>query len=292
LKSAGEILDLKICDLACGSAAFLVAAGRYLSSRLVEAWEAAQREHGAGVQITPYGHPSSGLPEEELIPGNPDERALYALRIVVERCLYGVDRNPLAVEMAKLSLWLLTLQRHKPFTFLDHAIRCGDSLLGVDLRQLSTWSLSGTGTQTVLFQDDLSFAADKREGLMKMQYRPGDQRRLLEAALARTRRLRAAANRLIATAFEANSEAAAAAVSMGLEEQEAEARRILQGRRPFHWPIEFPEVFLYYGGFDAIVGNPPFIGGQRITGVLGKPYRDYLVEYIAGGQRGSADYVA
>ncbi len=292
LKPAGHILDLKICDLACGSAAFLVAAARYLSARLIEAWETAQREYGAAVQITPYGHPSSGFPGEELIPANPEERSLYALRIVVERCLYGVDRNPLAVEMAKLSLWLLTLQRNKPFTFLDHAIRCGDSLLGVDLKQLSTWSLSGEGAQTVLFQEDLSFAADKREGLMKMHYRPGDQRRLLEAALAKTRRLQAAADRLMAAAFEANPDAAAAAIAMGLEEQEAEARKILDGKRPFHWPVEFPEVFLHNGGFDAIVGNPPFIGGQRITGALGKPYRDYLVEYIAGGQRGSADYVA
>ena len=127
---------------------------------------------------------------------------------------------------------------------------------------------------------------------MKMQYRTADQRRLLDAALAKTRRLRAAADRLIATAFEANPEASAAAVSMGLEEQEAEAQRILEGKRPFHWPVEFPEVFLHGGGFDAIVGNPPFIGGQRITGAFGQPYRDYLVEHIAGGQRGSADYVA
>ncbi len=292
LKHAGQILDLKICDFACGSAAFLVAAARYLSARLGEAWESAQREHGANVQITPYGHPSSGLPEEELIPSNPDERGLFALRIVVERCLYGVDRNPLAVEMAKLSLWLLTLQRNRPFTFLDHAIRCGDSLLGVDLKQLSTWSLSGEGKQSVLFDDDLSFAADKREGLMKMQYRPGDQRRLLDAALAKTRRLRAAADRLIATAFEVNSEAAAAAVSMGLEEQEAEAQKILAGKRPFHWPVEFPEVFLHGSGFDAIVGNPPFIGGKRITGALGSEYREYLVELIGRGVRGHADYVA
>ena len=292
LKHAGHILDLKICDFACGSAAFLVAAARYLSARLAEAWEAAQHEHGAGVQITPYGDPSNGLPEEELIPPNFDERGLYALRIVVERCLYGVDRNPLAVEMAKLSLWLLTLQRNRPFTFLDHAIRCGDSLLGVDLKQLSTWSLSGEGKQSVLFEDDLAFAADKREGLMKMQYRTGDQRRLLDAALAKTRRLRAAADRLIATAFEANSEASAAAVAMGLEEQEVEAQKILEGKRPFHWPVEFPEVFLHGSGFDVIVGNPPFIGGQRITGALGQPYRDYLVDYIARGQRGSADYVA
>ena len=269
-----------------------MAAARYLSARLAEAWDAAQLEHGVGVQITPYGHPSSGLPEEDLIPSNPDERGIYALRIVVERCLYGVDRNPLAVEMAKLSLWLLTLQRNRPFTFLDHAIRCGDSLLGVDLKQLSTWSLSGEGRQSVLFDDDLTYAADKREGLMKMQYRTGDQRRLLNAAVAKTRRIRAAADRLIATAFEANPEASAAAVSMALEEQEAEARKILDGKRPFHWPVEFPEVFLNGGGFDAIVGNPPFIGGQRITGAFGEPYRDYLVEYIAGGQRGSADYVA
>jgi hypothetical protein len=232
------------------------------------------------------------LPEEELIPANAEERGLYVVRIVVERCLYGVDRNPLAVEMAKLSLWLLTLQRNRPFTFLDHAIRCGDSLLGVDLKQLSTWSLSGTGQQSVLFDDDLSFAADKREGLMKMQYRTGDQRRLLDAAIAKTRRLRAAADRLMATAFEANPEAAAAAVSMGLEEQEEEARKILKGRRPFHWPVEFPEVFLNRGGFDAIVGNPPFMGGSKISGVLGTDYREYLVSFIADNARGNADLCA
>ncbi len=119
----------------------------------------------------------------------------------------------------------------KADTCSDHAIRCGDSLLGVDLKQLSTWSLSGEGKQSVLFDDDLAFAADKREGLMKMQYRTGDQRRLLDAALAKTRRLRAAADRLIATAFEANSEAAAAAVAMGLEEQEDEARSRLSVSR-------------------------------------------------------------
>jgi hypothetical protein len=285
LHPASRILDLKVCDFACGSAAFLVAAARYLSARLVEAWDAAQREHGAGVQITPYGHRSNGLPEEELIPADPDERGIYALRIVVERCLYGVDRNPLAVEMAKLSLWLLTLQRNRPFTFLDHAIRCGDSLLGVNLRQLSTWSLSGEGKQTVLFNDDLSFAADKREGLMKMQYRTGDQRRLLDAALARTHRLRATADRLIATAFEANLEASAAAVSMGLDDQEAEAQRILEGKRPFHWPVEFPEVFLHRDGFDAIVGNPPFMGGLRLSETLGDSYNTFLMSIFRSASK-------
>ena len=78
-----------------------------------------------------YGDVSKGLPDEQLIPLDRQERLIYARRIVAERCLYGVDKNPLAVEMAKLSLWLLTLAKDKPFTFLDHAIRCGDSLVGL-----------------------------------------------------------------------------------------------------------------------------------------------------------------
>lgn len=64
-------------------------------------------------------------------------------------------------------------------------------------------------------------------------------------------------------------------------------------RRPFHWALEFPEVFgRQNGGFDGIVGNPPFLGGQRITGVAGTAFRDWLVAHIADGRRGSADLVA
>ena len=82
------------------------------------------------MRITPYGAPSKGDLFEQLVPLDALERTAFARRIVAERCLYGVDKNPLAVEMAKLSLWLLTLAKDKPFTFLDHAIRPGDSLIG------------------------------------------------------------------------------------------------------------------------------------------------------------------
>ena len=71
----------------------------------------------------------------------------------------------------------------------------------------------------------------------------------------------------------------------------AHAREQLRGRRPFHWPVEFPEVFAR-GGFDAFVGNPPFMGGQKITGTFGADYRKYLIEQLARGQRGSADLCA
>jgi hypothetical protein len=339
LKPAGQILDLKICDFACGSAAFLVAAARYLSSRLTEAWSAAQSEHGAGVQITPYGHSSSGRLEEELIPPNPDERGLYALRIVVERCLYGVDRNPLAVEMAKLSLWLLTLQRNRPFTFLDHAIRCGDSLLGVtrrdqieafgfspqehEVKQITLWRKASK----VLFERALEFrlklesfpvlaASDleRKQALLRQAEEATVMTRLMcdllvGAALSTTTgkpphedeafsRKRGEVWRQLMETYRYDEDVDS--WRGALEAMRPIARQLLDSglppssspHRTFHWPLEFPEVFVNRDGFDAIVGNPPFIGGKRITGALGQPYRDYLVEYIAGGQRGHADYVA
>src|SRR6185436_12909304 len=72
----------------------------------------------------------------------PDEtEELLAMRTIAQRCLYGVDRNPMAVDLAKLSLWLATLAKDHPFTFLDHAIRCGDSLVGLTRWQIEkfTW---------------------------------------------------------------------------------------------------------------------------------------------------------
>ena len=144
----------------------------------------------------------------------------------------------------------------------------------------------------MFLHDDLVYASERREGLSKLQYRPNDQERMLNDALVRTRRVRAAADLLIATAFEGNAENLAQQVSMGLEQQEAAARAVLTDKRPFHWPVEFPEVFMNGEGFDVIVGNPPFIGGKRITGVFGTGYREYLVTRLANDVRGHADYVA
>src|SRR5205807_1270981 len=111
LRPAAEILGLRVCDLAMGSGAFLVAACRYLAERVVEAWE---REEAAF-------DPATGT----LLPEGAEDRLTLARRLVAERCLYGVDLNPMAVDMAKLSLWLVTLARNRPFTFVDHALRRG-----------------------------------------------------------------------------------------------------------------------------------------------------------------------
>ena len=113
-----QILDLKVCDPAMGSAAFLVETCRQLGEELVAAWAA----HG-------------GRPE---IPADEDEVTL-ARRLVAQRCLYGLDRNPVAVDLAKMSLWLVTLAREHPLTFLDHALRHGDSLVGLTRLQIETF---------------------------------------------------------------------------------------------------------------------------------------------------------
>ena len=126
LRTPQQILDLRICDPAVGSGAILTAAGRYLAERLVEAVD----KHGAGTG--PFAGRLADLAE-----ASAEEQEVLARREIVDHCLYGVDKNPVAAEMAKLSLWLTTMARERPFTFLDHAIQVGDSLLGItDMEQL------------------------------------------------------------------------------------------------------------------------------------------------------------
>src|SRR5207248_683291 len=94
LRTPAELLDLKLCDIACGSGAFLVQACRYLSDRLLESWEIAEKNLPKGTPgITPDGKPSAGAAGETLIPKDPDERLAYARRIIAQRCVYGVDIN-------------------------------------------------------------------------------------------------------------------------------------------------------------------------------------------------------
>jgi hypothetical protein len=141
LRPAKDLLSIKVCDMTMGSGAFLVQACRYLAGLLVEAWDEVERQNPGKVLISPEGELSSAEPDERALPRDPHERLIHAQRLIADRCLYGVDINSLAVEMAKLSLWLVTLQKDRPFTFLDHALRHGDALLGVDMEQLRTWSL-------------------------------------------------------------------------------------------------------------------------------------------------------
>jgi hypothetical protein len=311
LKSAKELLALKICDMACGSGAFLVQVCRYLAARLLEAWDLAQQADADAVHITPEGERSTGRPGETLIPDDPNERYTYALRIVAQRCIYGVDKNPLAVEMAKLSLWLLTLAKDKPFEFLDHSIRCGDSLVGIhSLDQLRHFSLKPDSKDPVLFKGPLDDVVDEaialRLKLEDMSANTAEDVKRQEEFLAEAKNkmawLRCAADLLVAAEFwgetaKDKQERVRHALAVTekhlaagtLEDFEEIAEQERRGQLIFHWPLEFPEVIVKRGGFDGFVGNPPFMGGKRISGELGDKYREHIVTTVAGERRGNAD---
>jgi len=311
LKSAKELLALKICDMACGSGAFLVQATRYMAERLLEAWELARQANPGTPYITPEGEPSAGGVKESLIPEDPTERKLYAMRLIAQRCIYGVDKNPLAVEMAKLSLWLLTMAKDKPFEFLDHSIRSGDSLVGLhSIDQLRHFSLKPDADDAVLFRGPLDEAVDEAIELrLRLEDLPANtvedvqrQEQLLIEANEKIARLRCAADLLVAAEYwgenakDKMERVRQAAVKSGHyvekgpnDEFEEVAARERRGQTMFHWPLEFPEVIVKRGGFDGFVGNPPFVGGKRITGSLGFAFRDFVVEAVANGERGNAD---
>jgi hypothetical protein len=215
----------------------------------------------------------------------------------------------MAVELAKVSLWLITLMKGRPFGFLDHALKCGDALLGVtSLRQVVNFSLREGDRQATFGTADLpklvEEAANKRRQLEQMPSNDFSQieqkNRLHQHAAEATVKVKALADCLIAFELrgvndrqyeeQLTEEASKASKAMkeGTNQLRTYARERLEGRRPFHWAVEFPEVF-ERGGFDAFVGNPPFRSGKRFSGDLGQDYRDFLVRYLAGGTRGHAD---
>jgi hypothetical protein len=195
--------------------------------------------------------------------------------------------------MAKLSIWLLTLARDKPFSFLDHAIRCGDSLVGISSEmQLKTFSLDGQGIGVTLpnFLDMIPKIMQATR-LLRVQLEKiaddtvsnvEEKRRLFENIRLQTRRLTYAADRLLAATWgPAKPTERAGLLRQALQEVDDRIRDVdpdtleAEGHahreevgcpQPFHWALEFPEVFLDRGGFDAFVCNPPFMGGQKITG--------------------------
>jgi hypothetical protein len=321
LKSPSEILELKVCDPAMGSGAFLVQTCRWLAERLVEAWFLAEQN---GRVISVDGEVLKAASGKELLPSDIEVRTLIARRLIAERCLYGVDLNPLAVELAKLSIWLVTLAKGRPFGFLDHNLRCGDSLLGIHrLDQLIELSVAPTGKgQQRLFGQNIERAVNKaielRTRLRELSIRDirdVDAMACLDIS-ARTElevpdRISDAfvgeilSGNASGPAFE--SAVASLSIQAGLAlDGDANALAILiaranstlrsyapggkGARRIIHWPLAFPEVFSRRNpGFDGVVGNPPFMGGKKITSGLGENYRTAIVTLVADSVKGAAD---
>jgi len=320
-RPSSEIRKLRVADIAMGSGAFLVAACRYLADRLVEAWQAEGRADALAMKL----HQSAGRLGAD---AEAEEILLEARRVIAESCLYGVDINPLAVEMAKLSLWLITMDRERPFGFLDDRLVPGDSLLGlVSLAQLETLHVDpaegrrlhhGTLDIPEGWLTRLQQAADKRRSITAqsmvtirdVEYKS----RLLADAEELADPLRPAANAVTAAGLAAaklrgkkcDAEFVDLALRVGTGDDPGRlaswAHDITQKarpagtveRQPFHWPLAFPEVFADTPtpGFDAIIGNPPFLGGQKISGTLGDDYLNWLQRWDGNNVKGSADLAA
>ena len=319
IRPSTELLDLRVADIAMGSGAFLVAACRYLADRLVEAWEAEGRP---GAVLAVRHREQARLSADAEVA----QVALDARRLVAEHCLYGVDINPLAVEMAKLSLWLVTMDRERPFGFLDDRLVAGDSLLGLaSVEQLTSLHADPDGghggalSYADGWSDQLARAADLRRRITAHPVTSGRdvafKASLLAEARSLTTQLGAVADAVTGVGLQAASlsvkkaETAFVALSIsvghaapdyatGLVNQIAlvQAGRPagVVPRSPLHWPLAFPEVFADADirGFDAIIGNPPFLGGQKLTGSLGVDYAGWLQRWDGRRIRGSADLAA
>jgi hypothetical protein len=203
------LLDLKVCDPAMGSGSFLVAALRVLTELVVESLQTHGRYH-----VVNNGHTMvdcDRLPEADRdLPSDGFDERLTAIvrRAVVERCLYGVDLDSLAAKLARVALWVETLDRKLPFTFLDHKLHCGNALVGAwidhfrDYPVLAWWRQSpdekwrGVTHDGNKWADDLK---DMRKDILEEQKElisgqknilaAGTSNDEIEAALARVREL-------------------------------------------------------------------------------------------------------
>lgn len=299
-----QILNLKVCDPAMGSGAFLVEACRQLGDELVAAWN------------THECVPTDDIPPDE-------DEVLYARRLIAQRCLYGVDKNSMAVDLSKLSLWLVTLAKDHPFTFLDHSLRHGDSLVGLAADQISnfTWDLKPSKkarshglTFKSSVQARLEKATEHRRRILDARedipYR--DQEKRMRDVDEQLDFVRVVGDACVSAFFsEAQKKAReercdelfdslSAWISNDLAPQFGEpivdaAGSLRNGDfplTPFHWEIEFPEVFgRKNGGFDAFVGNPPFAGKNTLLRGSREGFLEYL-KTVHAGTHGNSDVVA
>ncbi|WP_432277079.1 Eco57I restriction-modification methylase domain-containing protein, partial [Halobacterium salinarum] len=285
---AERIFDLKILDPAMGSGHFLTSAVDYLAREIIDAQEKQADQQGI-----------------ETIDQNHDIN--WARRQVAQRCIYGVDLNPLAVELSKVSLWLRTLAAEQPLAFLDHHLKTGNSLVGSDIEEieelesesggddqnasLADFGVARKGTIEQLMRIYEDFIAIENQELadvkeMESKYDEFERNKLRQ-------RLEALANVHTAEEFgldklpsDAYERMAAALEDDSAWEQIQQmqwfrnAQNWANKDQYFHWKLEYPETFYMEDGsqrdnpgFDAIIGNPPWVNAWEMTESNGEGLR-------------------
>ena len=283
---ADQVFDLKVLDPAMGSGHFLTSAVDYLAREIIDAQERQAEQQGI-----------------ETI--DKDRDINWARRQVAQRCIYGVDLNPLATELAKVSLWLRTLAAEQPLAFLDHHLKTGNSLVGSDIEDIEELDSEGGGDEQNASLADFGVArkgtieqlmriykdfiaienkelADVKE--MESKYDEFERNKLRQ-------RLEAMVNVHTADDFGLNtiSEDDYEKMAVALDDDEKwksiessqwfqDAQQWAGEKKYFHWRLEYPEAFYNENGvkkdnpgFDAVLGNPPYVIFKTIDDDL----RDY-----------------
>lgn len=304
---AGALLDLRVTDIACGSGHILLAAARRIATELA-------------ILRTGEEQPSPSA-----------FRA--AVRDVIRECIYGVDLNPLAVELCKVALWLEAHIPGEPLNFLDHHIKCGSAIVGYVRREELERGVPDEAFKT-LPGDEKEAAAllRKRNKLERTAHAAGQiplapslQKQLddilrgwrelarlpeetpdqIEAKKARYLKFTQSQDAwllnqiaaipiaqfyLTKTSGDLQKVTTDAAFRRYLTgemspqgQATAEAWAMAERKRFFHWFLEFPEI-IGRGGFDCILGNPPYLGGQALSGTYGHAFCEYAKwEYAPAG---------
>jgi hypothetical protein len=272
---AKAVLKLKVLDPAMGSGHFLVRATESLADKI-------------------FNHPTTALQVEKVLRGlSPEDAEIaYWRRRVVESSIYGVDLNPLAVELAKLSLWLTCIATDQPLSFLDHHLRPGNSLIGTKLKDLDALPKKKKTKQIFLFAPGLrkavSDAMKALNEIIEMESKDlsiikEKETRWHKEVRTRLEPYRTVADLWTSTLFgtkidEIEYQNLAKLMVLNPKPRTKESVRLKKKIEPylgfyevtknkmfFHWELEFPEVFFNEDGtpkenpgFDTVIGNPPY----------------------------------
>ena len=321
-----QLLDIKVCDVACGSGHILLSAARKIALEL-----ACIRETTASNSKEKVEQPSPMYLRQ-------------AMRDVIRNCIYGVDKNPLAVELCKVALWLEAHNPNEPLNFLDHHIKCGDAIVGLAHREELENGIADEAFKTLPGDDkDISSTYAKqnkterkervtKELQIKADFEASTTANVQEAmeeyksfnklsettpeeieAKQRAYKkfldgkgftfLKTMADTQVAQFFIPKTTANKDKVITDNEyrqilagqkgwqgQKTAMATAVAQEKRIFHWFLEFPEVF-QHNGFDCILGNPPYLGGFRISIMHGDSMLNWL-KYNFSPLGGQADLIS